>query len=540
MAISRASRSYKQKMGQFMTPQSLSTYLLQEETFGLNSTVFEPSFGEGAFLFSYIDRMLELYPQVDKSFFVSKLLKENIYGVEMDAELFALTVSELGRVYNLDEGFAHNLVISDFFDYDLLDESKFDYVIGNPPFGGTFEHSDIDSLDRRYGFWNGYKIKKETYAFFISKCVRLMKTDAKIIFILSDTFLTIKTMEGLRRLLVGSGSVSLKRVQFFSGETEWGMIALELSNKVVGESLIFDADEVSLEKLERIPGFPFSASKEVIKIYKNSTTLKDFITASSGMTIGKNEYFVRAVTDGKIVEPFDFLFVDSLITLDSERLRYRHGKISALKEKEILDKEQQGETKITLQVTKKKLASDILLSENTDYLPYNKSNPKELYYTHATSVVFWKNDGEAVLTYKKQGAWYLHGVGGKPFFKREGFTWPLISSKIKAKYLPSGFILDSGAPVAVLNEGIERDELFFIMAWLWTPLATRILKESINHTRNIQGKDVERLPYPQWVSDKKKLKIIKRTKEVVELAKNGEMKKAGVMASTLDKYFNME
>lgn len=32
-----------------------------------------------------------------------------------------------------------------------------------------------------------------------------------------------------------------------------------------------------------------------------------------------------------------------------------------------------------------------------------------------------------------------------------------------------------------------------------TPLATRILKTVGNHTRNIQGKDIERLPYPGWV-----------------------------------------
>jgi hypothetical protein len=38
------------------------------------------------------------------------------------------------------------------------------------------------------------------------------------------------------------------------------------------------------------------------------------------------------------------------------------------------------------------------------------------------------------------------------------------------------------------------------LGWLQTSLATRLLKEAVNHTRNIQGKDIERLPYPHWVA----------------------------------------
>jgi hypothetical protein len=39
-----------------------------------------------------------------------------------------------------------------------------------------------------------------------------------------------------------------------------------------------------------------------------------------------------------------------------------------------------------------------------------------------------------------------------------------------------------------------------VLGWLQTSLATRLLKEVVNHTRNIQGKDIERLPYPHWVA----------------------------------------
>ncbi len=106
-------------------------------------------------------------------------------------------------------------------------------------------------------------------------------------------------------------------------------------------------------------------------------------------------------------------------------------------------------------------------------------------------------------------------MGGKSFFKKEGLTWPLISTSIKAKYLPEGYILDSGSPVAVLKDGVDGEELWFILGWLNTILATRIMKNVLNHTKNIQGKDVERMPYPWWVSDDSKKKIVADVKLLV-------------------------
>ena len=54
-----------------------------------------------------------------------------------------------------------------------------------------------------------------------------------------------------------------------------------------------------------------------------------------------------------------------------------------------------------------------------------------------------------------------------------------------------------------------------------TPLATRILKTVGNHTRNIQGKDIERLPYPEWVGANTRREAISRLRLFVEQAERG-------------------
>ena len=91
------------------------------------------------------------------------------------------------------------------------------------------------------------------------------------------------------------------------------------------------------------------------------------------------------------------------------------------------------------------------------------------------------------------------------------------------RYLPAGYIFDSGAPCAFLRPGVEHDELFFILGWSLTDLCTTILKEVLNHTRNIQSKDFERLPYPAWVSARSKRKAVVAVKGLLARAKNGEV-----------------
>ena len=108
------------------------------------------------------------------------------------------------------------------------------------------------------------------------------------------------------------------------------------------------------------------------------------------------------------------------------------------------------------------------------------------------------------------------------YFGREGLTWALIASRLYMRYLPAGYILDSGAPCAFLRPGVDHDELFFILGWSLTDLCNTILKEVLNHTRNIQSKDFERLPYPVWVSAGSKRNAVLAVKDLFARAKKGE------------------
>ena len=114
------------------------------------------------------------------------------------------------------------------------------------------------------------------------------------------------------------------------------------------------------------------------------------------------------------MEPYRFEFVDEPITVRYERERARLGKISARREAELREAERCGLTERRVHVTERGVAKIVELPDER-YRPYNKANGR-LVFSEPTHCIFWENEGEAVLTFKRTGNWYLRGVGGRRFF----------------------------------------------------------------------------------------------------------------------------
>ena len=276
---------------------------------------------------------------------------------------------------------------------------------------------------------------------------------------------------------------------------------------------------IRLSDVERTPNLSWLAHSEYARYFRGPL-LGDMLVGTSGMTTGNNPLFVREIADGFIEEPYEFCFATEPITLVRELWRARLGKLSIAKTRAILEKEQRGDTMRVVRWRQSEKPAVVKLPHE-DYRYYNKST-EGVVYAPPKWVIFWRKEGEYVYTYKKSGKWYLHGVGGRPYFGKEGLTWNLIASRLRTRWLRSGYILDSGAPCAFLRDGVAHDELFYIMGWTLTELCTSILKNVVNHTRNIQSKDFERLPYPNWTTESAKLAAIARTKALVRAAVAGE------------------
>lgn len=500
-----------------MTPLTLSRRLTASLELTETSKILEPSFGEGSFLMAAIEELLKVGTgtRAEK---LQRIFTKQLYGVELDEELYKKGIAVLEEKHGpLPAG--HHLKQNDFF-LEPYVKNYFDFIIGNPPFGGTFDSEIEDKLDRQYGKWGPYKLKKETYSFFIARSLDLLKYGGTLRFISSDTFLTISTMKGLRHRLMDQCKNEIEPLDNFSDETSYPMVVLTAVRAEPSGYITVDGMEVSFTDIELTDNFSWSINQELVK-YFHGDKLSKYIVCTGGMTVGKNEYFIRELQpDGTFYEPYTFSSYQKPITLSEELEKARLGKMSLAKRTLISQQEAAGETYRALKVTPRAKPAK-LTYPHKDYLPYNKAT-KGIIYTEPRYVIYWKDKGDAVLTYKKTGNWYLRGVGGQPYFLREGLTWQLISSRINMRYLPAGYILDSGAPCAFLREGVDHDELWFILGWTLTDLATHILKTAINHTKNIQGKDIERLPYPWWVGPSEKKQAVKIVKMLVSAAQGGQ------------------
>jgi hypothetical protein len=514
MSQTKTLRDQKRQRGQFLTPPETARRLVADLTVTRDDKVLEPSFGDGSFVLPLIEKFLPLHdgPLPER---LDQVLSRNIYGVEVDATLYSACLESIAQRW----GYCpthHNLRCADFF--QITFPAHFDAIIGNPPFGGTIAPELQDTLDREFGGRNGLKIKKETYSFFIVKCLDLLKSGGRLRFICSDTFLTINTMQGLRRLLLDSGTPEVTRLDVFSEETKYAMVVLDFAKTGPAPVLTLDGKSVSREQIALTGNHSWQITDDYAP-YFAGPKLGDFLLATSGMTIGDNSLFVRPIVGGRIVEPYQFEFFEDPITLENEVRRARLGFLSPAKRAEIIARECRGETRRNVRVTPLPEPLEVTLP-HPDYRPYNKAL-NALVYAPPSHAVYWQDDGDAVLTFKKNGNWYLHGVGGGKHFGREGLTWQLISQTLNARYLPPGCILDSGAPCAFLREDVSRDELHFILGWTFSDLCRRLLKDVINHTKNIQSKDFERLPYPFWVSEETKRAVIERVKGLVAEAQAG-------------------
>ena len=517
MAKAKAGRATKQMLGQFMTPPDLAAQVIDASgvVWKKDAVILEPGFGKGAFLFQAIEGLLDAHGSRSRKV-IDSLFSNQIYGVEMDPELYESTLSEIQAKYGPIK--KHNLVNNDFFKVGYFD-NFFDVIVGNPPYGGTFDPLIEDALDRKFGKWNGFNLKKETYSFFIAQSLDLLKDQGRLIFITSDTFLTINTMAGLRHRLLDQAKCRINTLQYFSDETDQPVLVLDATRNGKTDSIEIESVTVTRQEMEATGNFSWKVSTELAP-YFSEKLLGDYLVCTSGMTIGNNDLFVREIKSGSILEPYEFEYFEEPITLERELERARLNQLSTKMQEKISAQERRGETRRNLRVVELKEPKKIKLP-NKDYKFYNKA-ANGIVFKEPKWAVYWKNEGEAVLTFKRNGNWYLHGVGGQKFFGRQGMTWQLVAPRINMKYLPEGYILDSGAPCGFLREGIDPEEFWFIFGWCLTEKATEILKTVINHTRNIQSKDVERLPYPFWITPARKQKAIQLCKSLVERGVAGE------------------
>lgn len=169
-------------------------------------TIFEPSFGDGAFLTSIVQRAINFYKEnnLTEREFIEIL--DRIYGIEIDKKYFDKTIDKLDEMLAY-EGFVGydwpNLHNSDALSFEC--DVKFDMAAINPPYIRIHDLStDQREKIKDYKFSVG---STDMYIVFFEMCIQNMAPNGKMCFITPNSYFKNTSQKDFRKYLIDNNMV---------------------------------------------------------------------------------------------------------------------------------------------------------------------------------------------------------------------------------------------------------------------------------------------------------------------------------------------
>lgn len=133
----------KKELGQVFTPVWIVELMLDEMGYTadnpeiLKLRIMEPSFGEGAFLYPIIDRLIQASENAGfTAQQTSDVIATNVWGIEYDEELHRKVIADLNAYLETKNIPAPqwSLYCHDALTFQDEEQPTFDFVVGNPPY----------------------------------------------------------------------------------------------------------------------------------------------------------------------------------------------------------------------------------------------------------------------------------------------------------------------------------------------------------------------------------------------------------------------
>jgi len=314
-----------------------------------NVKVLDPACGSGAFLVYVFDYLMSENKRVasilgrglfSQDEYVRSILKNNIYGVDLNAESVEITKLSLWlksaekgkKLTTLDNNIkCGNSLIDDFqvagnkaFNwseefYEIIKNGGFDVVVGNPPYVRLQNIKSSSAEDVSF-YENNYKSatgRFDLYVLFMEKALSILSEEGKISYILPHKFLNAKFGTGIRDVL-STGKFLEKIISFGSSKvfadasTYTCIITLSKNNDYVTyvetepHELLASISgiEVSYDNLNNDSWiFSDQTTTNILKrVTSNKVTLKDaFEKVSRGVVTGADAIFIL---EGKVIGDF--------------------------------------------------------------------------------------------------------------------------------------------------------------------------------------------------------------------------------------------
>ena len=178
----------RKAQGAYYTPTKIVKKLC-DRLFGLNTfnnkSIIDPCCGTGNFL-------LQLPDEIGYEF---------VYGNDVDS--FSVRIARINYAlkYNIsDKGIIYSHIRQCDYLASNQNSIKYDFIIGNPPWGYDFSEQEKTFLKDKYLSAVGSNI--ESYDIFVEESLNNLTNDGVLAFILPEAFLNVKTHSPIRDLLL--------------------------------------------------------------------------------------------------------------------------------------------------------------------------------------------------------------------------------------------------------------------------------------------------------------------------------------------------
>ncbi|MFX1240176.1 MAG: class I SAM-dependent DNA methyltransferase [Promethearchaeota archaeon] len=352
--------------------------------------------------------------------------------------------------------------------------NKFDFIVGNPPYlnkASAYVRKNKIKLKKIYGRINAH----ETYAMFIINSIWRLKEGGKLGFITSDSFLTLSTHKKLRKFILNSCKIIeilLAPKNLFSNQnvnTSPAIIILQkctghknkvmrennlmrIIPRIISEENYYNPPIVKNLKQIKYNSLPFNifftnVEEEILKLFENAPKLEDFLRGYIGMHTHNNKKFIAAIDGLELADIF----------------RERNNKIL------------NHEKKFKI-INKQNLESD-------PWKPYLKRGGGDQYYRPIMEALDWRK--ESIQKYD---------IPKNVPFEKEGLIISGVSSRLAARYMPTGCYWDSNKAIGFIIKD-QSISILYVLGLLNSSLYNYLAKGIINNTNSIQISGIHALPF---------------------------------------------
>jgi type I restriction-modification system DNA methylase subunit len=203
----------------------------------LQLTICDPACGSGAFLNQALDFLIAEHHYIDElqaklfgdamvlSDIATSILEHNLFGVDLNEEsveiaklsLWLRTAQPNRKLNDLNSNIkCGNSLIDDpaiagdkAFNWQqafpkVFEKGGFDVIIGNPPYGASFNNLDKTFIKEKY---ISYQYKFESYLYFYEKGINILNDSGYLSYITPELFLRLEKSENIRKLLLVNSNV---------------------------------------------------------------------------------------------------------------------------------------------------------------------------------------------------------------------------------------------------------------------------------------------------------------------------------------------